>query len=549
MTDWKNKLYFGDNLDILSKYIADESVDLVYLDPPFNSNASYNVLFQEKSGEQSAAQITAFEDTWHWGYETEAAYRQVVTGAPDKLGQLMQAMRKFLGQNDMMAYLVMMAQRILELHRVLKPTGSIYLHCDPTASHYLKLLMDAVFDVRCFRNEIAWRRRYAHSDSRRYGNVMDSLLFYTKGADYTWNQVYQAYEQGYIDTYYRYTDPDGRRWLSRSTTAPGGRGPTYEWHGITRAWRYTRDNMQKLENQGRLFYTRNGMPRYKQYLDEMPGLVAQNIWTDIEPMNSWMAESLDYPTQKPEPLLDRIVSASTNQGDLILDPFCGCGTTVAVAERLKRRWIGIDITYLAIGLMQQRLDNTFAKDLAPYEIEGRPKDLESARYLFHRSPYQFEWWVVLDLVKGQAAQDKRKGPDRGIDGVIKFYDDRSSEPKRAIVQVKGGHVNVSQVRDLKGVLEREQAPIGVFVTLEEPTAPMVQEAVAAGFYESELYPARRYPKIQILTVEELLGGKRPEYPDVGIQATFKQAKRYRKPEGEQTTFVQSRPPLIDEEPE
>jgi DNA modification methylase len=542
-SDWKNKLYFGDNLDILRDHIASESVDLIYLDPPFNSNASYNVLFQEKSGEQSAAQITAFEDSWHWGYESESAYQDVVASGSRKLADLLQALRAFLGQNDMMAYLVMMAQRLVELHRVLKPTGSIYLHCDPTASHYLKLLMDAVMGWRAFRNEIVWKRSDAKGDTgqgaRHFGRVNDTILFYAKSEDSTFNPMYGPLDAGYVDRFYRYADPDGRRFKLDNMLGPGGAAkgnPYYEVMEVSRHWRYSRENMRHLIEEGRVVQTKPGtVPMYKRYLDESKGTPLSTNWSDISLLRGWSHEKLPYPTQKPEALLERIITASSNEGDIVLDPFCGCGTTIAVAERLKRRWIGIDITHLAIALMRRRLEDTFKGDLTPYEVLGQPMDLESARALAEQNRHQFEWWAV-DMVDAHPAQDKRKGADSGIDGVMRFFDDNSGQAKLVVVQVKSGGVNASQIRDLKGVVEREKAAIGVFVTLEEPTRPMVQEAVAAGFYVPELFPDHKYPRIQILTVKDLLDGKRPEYPTTAV-STFKKAKRYRKSEGEQGNLV------------
>ena len=341
-----NQLYFGDNLEILSQYIADESVDLIYLDPPFNSNATYNVLFRERSGEESAAQITAFDDTWRWGYESELAYRDVIENQAGKVGELLAALRAFLGQNDMMAYLTMMAQRMVELHRVLKPTGSIYLHCDPTASHYLKLLMDAVFGADNFRTEIIWKRQSAHSDARNYGSVHDTMLFYVKSDAFIWNQLFQPYDPDYVAQYYRYTDDDGRRFMSGDLGAAGlqGGGYEYEWKGVTRIWRVPTGTMERLDAEGRIYYTRNGIPRMKRYLDEARGNPVQNVWTDVQSLRSWHDERLGYPTQKPEALLERIINTSSNEGDVVLDPFCGCGTAVAAAERLNRRWIGIDVT-------------------------------------------------------------------------------------------------------------------------------------------------------------------------------------------------------------
>ncbi len=534
---WKNKLYFGDNLDILREHVADESVDLIYLDPPFNSNATYNVLFAEKSGEQSAAQITAFEDTWHWGYESEYAYEEVVRDGPQKLSKLLEAMRSFLGQNDMMAYLTMMAQRMVELHRVLKSTGSIYLHCDPTASHYLKVLMDSVFGASQFRNEIVWKRTTAHNDPKRYGANIDIILYYSKSNKWTWNPQHQPYKEEY-KARYRFSDPDGRLWTDDNLTAKGlsGGGYDYEYKGVRSLWRVPLETMQRLDEEGRLHFTRAGGIRFKRYLDEMKGRPLQALWDDIDAINSQARERLGYPTQKPEALLERIIQASSNEGDLVLDPFCGCGTAIAVAERLKRRWIGIDITHIAITLMRHRLHDTFKDELSPYEVIGDPKDVNSAKALFDEDPYKFEWWA-LGLVDARPAQDKRRGADTGIDGYINFFDDNSGKPKRIIVQVKGGGIGSPQVRDLKGVMDREKATIGLFVTLREPTGPMKQEAASAGFYVPEHFPDHSYPRLQILTIEELLNGKQPEYPRMAPSATFRRAARRRRSEAAQERLL------------
>jgi len=545
MENWKNKLYFGDNLDILRKYVPDESVDLIYLDPPFNSNATYNVLFHEKSGENSAAQITAFEDTWQWSQESEYAFQEISRESPKKLADLIQAFRMFLGQNDMMAYLTMMAQRMSELYRVLKPTGSIYLHCDPTASHYLKLLIDAVFGNKNFRNEIIWKRTTSHGDSKQgaqhYGRVHDTILFYSKTDDYIWNTSFMPFSSTQIEQQYYKVDPSGRRYRLVTPTAkkPGG-DTSYEWKGVRppegRYWAYTRDKMKDMDDKGLLYYSNTGQPYIIYYLDERPGVSAQSIWTDINPMSPTSKERLGYPTQKPESLLERIIATSSNEGDLLLDPFCGCGTAINVAERLHRRWIGIDITHLAITLMRHRLNNAFGKELSPYEIIGQPKDLESARVLAqeseHSGRYQFEWWA-LGLVDARPAQDKKKGSDKGIDGYINFFDDNSGKAKTIIAQVKSGHVNASHIRDLKGVLEREKAHIGVYITLEEPTKPMKEEAASAGFYEPEHFPGNYYPKLQILTIQQLLDGKTVDYPRYAPVATFKKAQRIHKANGEE----------------
>lgn len=542
MATRKNRLYFGDNLPILREHIADESVDLVYLDPPFNSNANYNVLFKEKSGEHSHAQITAFEDTWEWGAEAEETYFETIQKG-GRLSDFLQAFRVLLGPSDMMAYLVMMAPRLHELHRVLKPTGSIYLHCDPTASHYLKLLMDAIFGGENYLNEITWKRTTAHSDAKQgrkgFGNVNDILLLYTKSDKYTFNFQYVPYSEEYLRKY-SYTDSGGRRYRLDNLTGPGGAAkgnPAYEVMGVTRYWRYSKAKMDELISEGRIIQTRPGsVPQYKRYLDEMPGAPVQNLWDDIFPINSQAQERLGYPTQKPETLLERIIRASSNEGDIILDPFCGCGTSISVAERLHRKWIGVDITHIAITLIRHRLFDQFKSELSPYEVIGDPKDVASACALALEDRYRFQVWAA-GLVDAFPLQGKlKKGADSGIDGVINFIDDTSGQAKKIIVQVKSGHVKVGDVRDLKGVLEREKAAVGAFITLEEPTAPMKTEAVQAGFYESALKleggSAERFPKIQILTIAELLDGKKLAFPR-HVLATFKQAERKSKSKEQQ----------------
>ena len=530
-----NKLYFGDNLVVLRDHIPSESVDLIYLDPPFNSNKNYNILFNSPKGQKSEAQITAFEDTWQWGDEAEREYTEILHQPNTNVAEMIQAFRRFLATSDMMAYLTMMTIRLLELYRVLKPTGSLYLHCDPTASHYLKVMLDMVFGAENFRNEIIWKRTTAHNDPRRFGRIHDTLLFYTKTDEFVFNTIYQSYEEDYVNTYYRYKDTNGRRFLSRDITAPshGSNSGQYEWKGIRpprgRMWAFTQEKMLALDKEDKIFYTKNGYPRYKQFLDEMPGIPGQSLWLDILNIRSWHDEGLGYPTQKPLALLERIIQASSNPGDVVLDPFCGCGTAVEAAQKLDRQWIGIDITNLAISLIEKRLRDSFPG--IEFEVIGTPKDLEGARDLANRDKYQFQWWAC-SLVNAQPYQGKKKGADSGIDGLI-FFQDELKSAKKIIVSVKGGEgVGVSQIRDLKGTVNREKAAIGIFVTLAEPTRPMITEAVSAGYYESPL--GKSYPKIQILTIEGLLSGhQKAEYPDLtrgGL--TFKRSKPTEKDAGQ-----------------
>ena len=521
-----NRLYYGDNLDVLRGCIDDESVDLIYLDPPFNSQATYNVLFKSTAGEKSRAQIGAFEDTWHWGDEAELAFDGVMSSGSTDAAEMLRAMRSFLKENDMMAYLCMMAVRLLELRRVLKPTGSIYLHCDPTASHYLKILMDAVVGAANFRNEIIWKRSHAHSDSkqgaRHYGRVTDTLLFYAKGPEPKWFPQFVPYDQTYIDRDYRREDPDGRRYRIDNLQGPGGAekgNPSYEVMGVTRYWRYSKPKMEELIRRGRVIQTRPGaVPQYKRYLDEMPGVPVQNLWDDIPAINNRSSEMLGYPTQKPIALLERLICTSSNEGDVVLDPFCGCGTATHASQKLKRQWIGIDITHLAISLIEKRLRDAFPG--IQYEVHGTPKDVEGARDLAARDKYQFQWWAV-SLVNAVPFAGKKKGADSGIDGLI-YFKPEGRATEKAIVSVKGGdNVNVSMVRDLAHVVDRENAKIGVFITLADSTGPMRTEAVKAGYYET-LYG--RYPKIQILTIRELFAGKQPDIPLVDA-SSFKKAPK------------------------
>lgn len=505
-------LYYGDNLDVLRRHVGADSVDLVYLDPPFKSNQDYNVLFAEKNGSRAAAQIKAFEDTWQWDMIAASAYQEAVeTGG--KVSQVMQAFRAFLGENDMLAYLAMMAPRLVELRRVLKPSGSIYLHCDPTAGHYLKMLMDAVFGPMAFRNEICWRRTpFAGSSKARakqYPRSHDVLFFYSKGDPWTWHQPTRPYTDEYLSRF---------KWDDRD-----GRGP----YRKTLLKTYSNETFERLKTEGRLVSpTREGaMWSYKQYLSESRGTTqVDDIWTDINAINPVAQERLGYPTQKPEALLERIIKASSNEGDTVLDPFCGCGTTIAVAQRLNRRWIGIDITHLAIHLIRRRLRDAFGDEaLKTFTVVGEPVSKEDAQTLAETDPYQFQWWA-LGLVGARPAEGK-KGADKGIDGRIYFHDEKGGKTKQVVISVKAGKVQAAYVRDLRGVLEREKAELGVLISMEDPTKPMRTEAASAGFYESPL--GRKYPKVQILTVEDLLGGKGIDYPPAShkTDVTLKKAPK------------------------
>jgi site-specific DNA-methyltransferase (adenine-specific) len=525
-------LYYGDNLDILSRYIKDESVDLVYLDPPFNSAQSYNAFFQEKDGTAAASQIKAFEDTWSWNEETSLTFKNFVDVAPENVRKLMLAYHDILGGNDMLAYLSMMAPRLVELRRVLKPAGSLYLHCDPTASHYLKLLLDAVFGKSNFQSEIIWKRTSAHSSSKRWGPVHDVILFYSKTDKFVWNPVFQNYSEDYLEKFYRFTDYEGRYQVGDLTGAgirAGESGKSWRDVNPTKVGRHwavpnkvlielfgpvcaewsVQKKLDALDEKGLIAWPLKGkMPRFKRYLNENAGVLASDVIADIHPIAAQSAERLGYPTQKPLALLERIIFASSNPGDVVLDPFCGCGTTIDAAEKLGRQWIGIDITQLATSLIKSRLRDTYGERLEIKTV-GEPVTLQDAIALASKEgdndKYQFQWWA-LGLV-GARPVEQKKGADGGIDGKILFRDDpKAARPEQIIISVKGGKLKADDVRALGHVVTREGAAIGVLISLQEPTDKMRADAASAGFYVHKLN-GKQYPKLQLRTVEELMEGK------------------------------------------
>lgn len=535
MSEWKNLLHFGDNLNILREHVADQSVDLIYLDPPFNSKSNYNVLFKSPKGHEAHAQIEAFEDTWHWGDQAEREFNELIHQPNTDVSEMMQSLRRFLGENDLMAYLTMMANRLLELHRVLKETGSLYLHCDQTASHYLKIVLDGVFGKESFRNDIVWKRKAGRGETNaaaiRFGVSADNILFYARSKYTQLNRQYRESNPQYIASKFTHTEENGRRYRLDNLTSPSYRpNLVYEYKGYSpppNGWAVSRERMEEMDAAGRLYLPANKSQRIqrKRYLDELEGETVDSLWDDIPPINSQAQERLGYPTQKPLALLERIINASSKEGDVVLDPFCGCGTAVHAAQKLNRRWIGIDITHLAISLVEKRLRDAFPG--ITFEVHGTPKDLESARDLAHRDKYQFQWWAC-SLINAQPYQGRKKGADTGIDGLIYFQDDKTV-PKKIIVSVKGGeNVSVPMIRDLGHVVEREKAAIGIFLTLAEPTKPMMQEAVKAGYYTSQ--GGTSFPKIQILTIKGLLEeSDRPKYPDLMFGGlTFKRAGVERK---------------------
>ncbi|MBI4286119.1 MAG: restriction endonuclease [Chloroflexi bacterium] len=504
-----NVLYFGDNLPILRnhEYFPDACVDLIYLDPPFNSKKDYNVLFKESGGVESEAQIKAFGDSWHWSKSAFEAYQEIVVKGLPKVAKLIASLHDAIGGNDVMAYLVMMTIRLIELHRVLKPTGSLYLHCDPTASHYLKLALDQVFGPRNFLNEVIWCYSERERTLLTWNKKHDVIFYYAKERN-----KHKTYFDRVLEPYsevtkgkFKYLDEKGwyqirgRNVAGSPIRRADGLGPEHEqqYPGLT----------------------------YRQYLKE--GVPPKDWWV-IPIINKASAERLGYPTQKPLALLERIIKASSDDGDIVLDPFCGCGTTLVAAQKLNRKWIGIDITHLAINLMRNRLKDSFPG--LKFEVIGEPVALPGAKALAPEDREQFQWWA-LGLSGARPVGEKKKGADKGIDGVISFIDESSGKANRVIVQVKSGHVGVNAVRELKTVASKEA--IGVLITLEPPTEPMKVEALEAGYYHSPIYD-KDYPKIQILTIEDLLDGKTVDMPpQQQTSVTFAKAPKIKSQEGKQ----------------
>ncbi len=515
-----NRLFYGDNLDVLRRHIANESVDLVYLDPPFNSNRNYNVLFGRhvKTGATDAAQIQAFGDTWVWTPATDRQYAGLMSGElPTRVADALSAMHTLIGENDAMAYLVNMAPRLLELHRVLKPTGSLYLHCDPTMSHYLKLILDAIFGPDGFRNEVIWKRTPFSGSSKARALQLpkshDVILFYSKGSHWTWHPPTNPYSDLYLQRF---------RWKDE-------RGPYRKSLLKT----YSAETLNRLRTEDRLIEpTRPGANySYKQYLSESSGTVQiDDTWVDIHSINPVAKERLGYPTQKPVALLERIIQASSDPGDVVLDPFCGCGTTVDASVRLDRRWIGIDITYIAVDLIEKRLEHTYSKEIkSTYEVLGIPRDPAGAQALFDHSPFDFERWAV-SLVNAQP-NEKQVG-DKGIDGVARFPTDAKGGIGRVLVSVKGGKTIGPQfARDLLGTVQTQKADMGVLVTMADVTRGTDDAVNHAGTYTLTAN-GQSFPKIQVMTIKQLLAGKRPQMPLTFLP--YIQASRLSAPAGEQS---------------
>ncbi|MBW4441872.1 MAG: restriction endonuclease [Plectolyngbya sp. WJT66-NPBG17] len=507
----KNYLYYGDNLDNLRRFVPDESVDLCYIDPPFNSKRNYNQIYN-RIGKEDIAQAQAFIDTWTWDDLARKGFSDIVQNSnglfTNQAINLIIGLEKVLGQDSLLAYLVSMTLRVAEIHRVLKPTGNFYFHCDPTSSHYLKLILDSIFCSQSgdFKNEIiwnysGWNSKLKDSFSKRH----DVIFFYSKGKTQTFNSYSLPYESK-------------EQYVSR------------------RKQKIFRDETGREY----VLSDRGGGQRIKRYLDEAMayGQPIDDVWK-IDKLNNSSKERLGYPTQKPEALLERIIKASTNEGDVVLDAYCGCGTSVAVAQKLNRRWIGIDITYQAISVILKRLEDTYNNQvLEDVVLSGIPRDLSSAEALANREDdrtrKEFEKWAVLTYSKNRAAINQKKGADQGVDGRA-FFPITDKEFGSIIFQVKSGKVDARDIRDLVGTMSREKADLGVFITLRSPTQPMIKEAKSAEFYHYQFFD-RDIPKIQIVTVEEIINGN-AQFNVPLVAGVLKSAPRNNDDGGEQLELV------------
>ena len=484
-----NTLFYGDCLEVMSEWDEDVA-DLIYLDPPFNSNANYNILFKPGNGRhrrgERRAQAIAFEDTWYWDEPAVERYTRIERSEANPARNLIYGLRQALGGTGLMAYLTYMSERLIELRRALKPTGTIYLHCDPTAGHYLKLLMDQIFGGENLISEIIWNYGTpsgGRASGRRPVKAHDTLLVYAyKYSDHTFNYLYTDYTDQYKETWFRHVDDDGERYRTR---------------------------------------TRGGEV-LRQYLKDSPGMPLSNVWSDIMQLYSrrgWFPntqarqEDLGYPTQKPLALLERVINLSSKEGDVVLDPFCGCGTTVAAADNLGRQWLGIDISPFAIELIRtRRFQGT------EVQVSGVPYDMESARLMAASRPFDFEKWAVT-RVPGLVPNARQVG-DQGVDGRGRTLDQPGDDDQGLVVaQVKGGRFNIAQLREFIHVVEREGATMGLFITVDEVTSRAARAEVAGA--GNVVFGSSTYPKVQMWSIARWFEGERPVLPALADPYTGK----------------------------
>lgn len=528
----------GDNLEEMRKF-PDACIDLIATDPPFNSKRDYFVPYRDQHGQEPDTLVRAFTDTWNWGEAAEDAYQYLLVEEGGQIGDTVQGLRQFLNETPMMAYLVMMAIRIVEMHRILKSTGSLYLHCDPSASHYLKIILDAIFSANNFRNEIVWQRTSAHNDGNRFGRVHDIILFYSKGQKPLWNPIYTEHDAEYVEKFYRHEDERGRYRIGDLTAAGVRQGESGQpWRGVNptavgRHWGiphrkscpenvqlpegYENFSVQKklkaLDASGLIYWPPRGrVPGFKRYLSTSKGRRVHDIITDVNPLSGQSKERTGYPTQKPIELYKRIVTASSNEGDLILDPFCGCGTTLMAAEELNRYWIGIDLTYLAIGAVRQRIEERFPQIRNAVTVIGTPENEEQALELARNTPHAFEEWCVTHVLKFKS--NAKKVADGGIDGTFRFpigsVKGRQAFGK-AVAQVKGGNYTLSHIRDFRTAMQNVEADLGVFVVTAPPTRGMQTEAARAGTYRHPFLDMET-PVLQIYELQNYFRCILPKLP-------------------------------------
>lgn len=529
-----NTLYYGDNLPLM-RQMAKDSVDLIYLDPPFNSQRTYNLLYANMTGRPVPEQVEAFFDTWELDAEKDQRARDMPKlmleyGIDNYYARFwdlwIEALRNT--QPHLLAYLIYMVERLLHMRVLLRPTGSIYLHCDATVSHYIKIMMDAIFGHENFRDAIIWKRRYGSFStvhtSKKFGVSTDTILFYTKGNKSTFHPQYTfndpEYKQ-YVERTFKHINENGRKYRIADLSNPGYRpNLIYEYKGYkppANGWAISREKMEQWDNEGRLYFPKkkDGRIQRKRFLDELKGKPVQNLWDDIDMISSQSHERLGYQTQKPIALLKRIINASSNKDDVVFDPFCGCGTTIYASHEMERQWIGCDIAILPIHLIQHILEERYRLvEGTPFILDGIPVSVEQAEALFPHDPFQFQHWVV-ERIGGFPMQ--KKVADRGIDG--RLYFETRQGLKEMVLSVKGGTIRPTDVRDLRGVLAREsQAELAGFLSLHEPTRAMREEAATAGIYE---YEGVRYPRLQLLTVRDILEEKHTFHTPtkIGVKGT------------------------------
>ena len=492
----KNKLIYGDNLTVMQgikNRMPSNFVDLIYLDPPFNSNRNYNMMYKTMTGRPVPEQAEAFCDAWTLSAEDieKLAHLPRIMEGYGMDAQMIAFWENWMKalantSNALLSYLFYMMQRLFEMRRILKPTGSIYLHCDPTASHYIKVMMDGVFGHQNFRNEITWCYKSRPQSKKHFGKKHDIILLYSKSDAYTfnWKNVVRPLSNN-TSAKYRLVDDKGRKYRLQGRGITGS--PIKSSKDVHAKWEAERPDLV-----------------IRDYLDEKCDVSREDWWDDIDILNQVAKERLGYATQKPMALLERIIKASSNEGDIVFDPFCGCGTAIYASQKLNRQWIGCDIAVLSVKLVMETLKNG-KKPLVAYPLQegidlelcGYPLSLEGAKLLFAQDPKQFEHWAI-EWVQG-FINSKQRG-DKGVDGRIRF-DTPSKENCAMVLSVKGGkHVTPAMVRELRGVMERDDAEMAGLILMEPPTKGMMEEAAQAVRFECQ---GMSYDRIQILTVKQM----------------------------------------------